>query len=70
MNMKDHATVQAILQSTGHPLEPIVAMELKKMYNSDKDLIPTPVAVIKMQSLTQLYLHTEVWDVDWYNNYE
>ena len=72
MNMKNHATAQAILQLTGHPLEPLVAFELTKMYQQNR-----LVAVKKPSSpyLKDFQVHallnaTENFSVDWFNNYE
>jgi CRISPR/Cas system-associated protein Cas10 (large subunit of type III CRISPR-Cas system) len=68
--MKDHA--QSILQFSSHPLEPIVALEIKKMYQAKLSVaslnLSTPY--IKELQTSTLVSANENWDIDWYNNYE
>jgi hypothetical protein len=67
--MKDHA--QFILQFSGHPLEPIVALEIKKMYQAKLSVASLNLSShIKKVQTSALVNANENWDVDWYNNYE
>jgi hypothetical protein len=70
--MKDHAQVQAILQSTGHPLEPLVAYELNKMYqkNGLVAIKKTSSPYTKDYRVNILVNATDNFGVDWFNNYE
>ncbi|MEO6070350.1 MAG: hypothetical protein ABIN57_09690 [Chitinophagaceae bacterium] len=69
--MKDHEKAQAILHSTGHPLEPLVAFEVNKMYHQNKLVsfinLPSPFSEFRG---TTFLLSGEHGGVDWYNNYE
>jgi len=72
MNMKDHATAQAILQSTGHPLEPLVAYELTKMYQDKKATAQGKKTspYLKDFVVSALLAGGENFGIEWYNNYE
>jgi hypothetical protein len=70
--MKDHAQIQAILQLTGHPLEPLVAYELNKMFQQ-KGLVAEKKPsspYTKEYQVSAFFNATENFGVDWFNNYE
>lgn len=68
--MKNHA--QAILQFTGYPLEPIVALEIKKSYQLHLQIAwsnAAPHAAEAMQKGGFVYTATDV-DERWFSSYE
>jgi hypothetical protein len=72
MKMNNHAKAQAILQSTGHPLEPIVAKELNRMYQTKLTVVYNKASspYIKDFQVNASLSATENFSVDWFNNYE
>lgn len=68
--MKKHA--QAILQFTGYPLEPMVALQLKKSFRpapSTPFISFVPFSTEAIQTNGFVYNTTEV-DERWFSNYE
>ncbi|HVG41368.1 MAG TPA: hypothetical protein VM888_07130 [Chitinophagaceae bacterium] len=70
--MKDHATAQAILQTTGHPLEPIVAFELNKAYQKKLSVVVNNSLspYLKDYQVNASLNAIETFGEDWFNNYE
>lgn len=69
MNMKNPA--QSILQYSMYPLEPIVALEIKKMYQARLKVASTNLSPHTTDFQTsQMTTKNENWDEGWFNNYE
>ena len=69
--MKNHA--QSILQFTGYPLEPIVAQEVQKIYQTKlivASLNTSPSFSSKPLPIEELIYSKENWDIAWFTNYE
>ncbi len=68
--MKLHA--QEILQFSGYPLEPIVALEVKKTYEEKiKEAVHRQYFETHLASPTSHIAHnSKNWDTEWYGNYE
>ena len=68
--MKLHA--QEILQYSGYPLEPIVALEVKKTYEEKLKRVTHRLylAAHLASPATDIAQNTKNWDNDWFGNYE
>jgi hypothetical protein len=69
--MKNYA--QDILQFSGYPLEPIVAMEVKKIYESKLKVVarnPSLSPYTKALGISDVAYNNLAWDENWFGNYE
>jgi hypothetical protein len=69
--MKNHA--QDILQFSGYPLEPIVALEVKKIYESKLKVVarnPSLSPYTKALGMTDVAYNNLAWDEHWFSSYE
>lgn len=69
--MKNHA--QAILQFTGYPLEPIVALEVNKSLQSKLNVASRNLSASPYDASTRvndMITDSKNWDPEWFSNYE
>ena len=69
--MKNYA--QDILQFSGYPLEPIVAREVKKIYESKLKVVarnPSLSPYTKALGISDVAYNNLAWDEHWFGNYE